>query len=765
MMKDPRSIHVNQENQDSSNSNNTREATKTIDCLQQVIQRFSDHHDRISKEDAISFWRLSSSEVATGSGNGRFPQESVSQEAQQPAETWPDTTPTKSTTSINTHESATKQNSNKRTLQDIVHRYAPVGLESQFEQLYCLLHPCLVVREQESNAAAFCLGHRGMGKSILVERCLQAFQDEISCSQVPQTNNSREDNNNDTSTVNIPVVKMPTMFRVVRVHGILIPGHDVGLVVKDMLQQLSQAALQESGDAIMEQLDNNNSPQNINNQPDLNQSSSKSTTPSMNDLERQASKRLKKRKEEQSLRLRMSTFDSNLQLLGETLKLARVDRIPILIVLDEVDAFLGGSSASDSNSQNHSSTSNTNGGSGQMEAIGGRDRQLLFYTLMERVATQNSNICLIGLTQHLALRSKLEKRIKSRMEGVSKEIFVGPCSSMSSLTSILLSHVTPQQTNHIDITAANDASSILNTTSTEDNQENPWTVLHGQISQLLSPPNALEKHNESNVNSVQRRVWETLQREYRMGRSVRWFSRIFTYALSLYRGEWIRYRRRQRCQAENEPTTEKPPLFEACHLLDALVAQGASISTVPRGGSGNQTNSSNKDQNNDKRKRQSNLVIMTGTAKQAPTAVDPRIQALLDLSAPQVCLILTARRLLARDAQWNGETTSPPPLTLGRLLQEYSNFRSNQQRYSRHLLWVSFQELLELNLFRPASDHCGTGPFQYEHQRNVYRSASEAEDIPLHLLLDINREVMEALQSNILECPTALREWARKTNT
>lgn len=763
-MVDPHSIHTNQENQDiGNNSNNIREATKTVHCLQQVIHRFSDHHEGISKEDAISFWRSKPTEAATNSGNGSLTtQENVSQEAQHPAATLQDmTTPMKSTTST-THESSTHKKSIKRTLQDIVHRYAPVGLESQFEQLYCLLHPCLVVREQESNAAAFCLGHRGMGKSILVERCLQAFQDEISCQTIGASSGaSVEDNKHNIGTANAHVT-IPTMFRVVRVHGILIPGHDVGLVVKDMLQQLSQAALQESGDA-MEQLDGNHSPQNNKNQPDPNQSSSKSTSPFTHDLEHQASKRLKRRKEERSLRLRMSTFDSNLQLLGETLKLARVDRIPILIVLDEVDAFLGGSSASDSNSQNHSSTNNTNGGSGQMEAIGGRDRQLLFYTLMERVATQNSNICLIGLTQHLALRSKLEKRIKSRMEGVSKEIFVGPCSSMSSLTSILLSHVAPQQANHKDITTPNDPSTMLNT-STDDNKENPLTVLHGQIAQLLSPPNAHEKHNDSNANSVQQRVWETLQREYRMGRSVRWFSRIFTYALSLYRGEWIRYRRRQRCKAENDPNTEKPPHFEACHLLDALVAQGAFISTVPRG-SGNQINSSNKDQNSDKRKRQSHLVIMTGTTKQAPTAVDPRIQALLDLSAPQVCLILTARRLLARDAQWNGETTSPPPLTLGRLLQEYSNFRSNQQRYSRHLLWVAFQELLELNLFRPASDHCGTGPFQYEHQRNVYRSASEAEDVPLHLLLDINREVMEALQSNVLECPTALREWARKTNT
>ena len=54
------------------------------------------------------------------------------------------------------------QNSTTATtaLKDIVHTYAPVGLESQFEQLYGLLHPCLVSSEDSNNAAAFLLGPR-----------------------------------------------------------------------------------------------------------------------------------------------------------------------------------------------------------------------------------------------------------------------------------------------------------------------------------------------------------------------------------------------------------------------------------------------------------------------------------------------------------------------------------------------------------------------------------------------------------------------------
>ena len=232
----------------------------------------------------------------------------------------------------------------------------------------------------------------------------------------------------------------------------------------------------------------------------------------------------------------------------------------------------------------------------------------------------------------------------------------------------------------------------------------------------------------------------------------------------------MQYRRRQRRKALKQEqqlanmNLEKPPVFEAGHLMDALVAQGASISYNITYNSKDQANN-----DHDKRKSSSSFVLMsgasTGSNKRTYLAVDPRIQALLDLSGPQVALVLAARRILTRDAQWNGETTSPPPLTLGRMLQEYQNFRSNQQRFSRHLLWIAFLDLLETNVFRPAMDHCGTGPFQYEHQRITYSNVTEAEDVPLHLLVDINRELMEALQSNVLECSTALKEWAKKTNT
>ena len=269
-----------------------------------------------------------------------------------------------------------------------------------------------------------------------------------------------------------------------------------------------------------------------------------------------------------------------------------------------------------------------------------------------------------------------------------------------------------------------------------------------------------------------------------MGRNIRWFSRIFTMALSLYRTEWMRFRRRL-ATSQNNNQAIACPRFKASHVLDALITQGASINSTLAPHHQKQNSSSQRINNHHpthKRKRSNNDTATTSLGgilfqkeNSSASASDPRIQALLDLSAPQVALVLAARRILSRDAQWNGgETASPPPpLTLGRMLQEYSNFvrtSAHNQRFDRRLLWVAFTELLEINLFRPASDHCGTGPFQYyydHHQQasGMYSSMSEAEDIPMHLLVDINRELMEALQDNLLECSTAMREWGRKTNS
>jgi hypothetical protein len=66
---------------------------------------------------------------------------------------------------------------------------------------------------------------------------------------------------------------------------------------------------------------------------------------------------------------------------------------------------------------------------------------------------------------------------------------------------------------------------------------------------------------------------------------------------------------------------------------------------------------------------------------------------------------------------------------------------------------------------RPSADHTGGGPLQYTYSQNYYAMDFITwSRMPLHLPVDIDRELGEALKNNLLECSTALREWGKKKN-
>jgi hypothetical protein len=551
-----------------------------------------------------------------------------------------------------------------RSISNVSKLYAPVGLEQQFKELYTMLHPCLVQRDGKNNASAFLQGTRGSGKTLLLNQCLQAFQDELSL----QTN-----------------TKAP--FRIVRLNGIMIPGDNVAIVVKEILRQLSTAAFQQTADrnsaaaavAVAKEEEEGDSP----NRPQK-RSKTKSTE-----------------RMEKLLRLRQSNFTNNLQLLNEILQLACVDCIPVLFVLDELDAFVGTSGGSFALQEDTRSTVMT-------ENVG-KDRQLLLYHLLDRVATQGSFICFVGSTSHQGIMGMLEKRIRSRAEGTSRFIHFGPCPTFASLVSLLTSKCLDN--NDAD---ANGAS------------------FHQQVSQLLSSPPI------DNAETTHSRVYKALQRDYRLGKGIRWFSRVFSLAISLYRQDCTMRLHTIRSQslAPGETLSEPWPVFQAQYLADALMDMNSSLST----------DIGDRD-----------LVLVDGVAS------DPRIQALVDLSGPQVALLLSARRVLARDGIREDTTT---PLTLDRMLEEYRSYKGSSNRYGGHVLSKSFRDLLELSVFQPAADHSGGGPLQYIHDPSNFSLAdvNTAGRIPLHLTVDVRRELRKALEKNLLDCSTALREWGRKTN-
>jgi hypothetical protein len=82
----------------------------------------------------------------------------------------------------------------------------PVGLEQPFNELYSLLHPCLVDHNKKSNVVALVMGKRGTGKTLLVEHTLATLQQETMCP-----------------------------FCVVCLNGLAIHGNDVGYAVKEII--------------------------------------------------------------------------------------------------------------------------------------------------------------------------------------------------------------------------------------------------------------------------------------------------------------------------------------------------------------------------------------------------------------------------------------------------------------------------------------------------------------------------------------------------
>jgi Cdc6-like AAA superfamily ATPase len=161
-------------------------------------------------------------------------------------------------------------------------------------------------------------------------------------------------------------------FHTLRLNGLVIRGNDVGFAVNELVRQLSELAVLHDGET------------------------------GTNDL----------------VRLKRTTFTSNLALLDEMLHLAKVHHRPILIILDEMDAFAGSSAQLDV-------ASNT------MERSA--DRQLLLYHILDRVSTPGSSVCFIGITSHLAAISLLEKRVRSRAEGTAQIFIVNPLASQSAL--------------------------------------------------------------------------------------------------------------------------------------------------------------------------------------------------------------------------------------------------------------------------------------------------------------------------------------------
>ena len=526
-------------------------------------------------------------------------------------------------------------------------RTPPIGLESQYRELYRVLERGLMPTNNEKrNVCALLMGPRGHGKTLVLEQCLS----ELQCQ---------------------------SKFRIVRLNGLLLRGHDVTVVVKEILRQLTEMA------------------------------SSQGST---------GSSSIRSRKEAMALRSRQSSFLSSLLLLEEVLRLAKVDQIPILIILQDMDSFL-------SNKKKEK-------------------KQLLLYHLLDRVADHGSYLSLVGMTPRLSTVGMLEKRVKSRAEGTSTILYFGHPPDFATLSNILLSNF-----------QIKDASQDFDHQSQKE-LENGIYKLQNDLRQILT----YDKKNKTTKSSIHHnhheceKIQGLLKRAYAQGKDIRWFSRVLTVSLSLL--------------AQDEKTTLSPK-----YLWEGLMYVNGGVSFDPKIFQQSQVRIASSNNTDDRTTDGRKCVNNTFQSDYAPLdrngkplkmdgllGCDGRILALLDCPGPQIALLLAARRILLRQDEQEKEEL---PLTYERMVMEYQssfvqkNKSMGPDRYDLRILYPSFLHLVHVDLLKPATDHTGGAMYQYYHTNNT----KNLQRCPMHLNVQMHDELGILLKHNMLDCTTSLRDW------
>ena len=604
--------------------------------------------------------------------------------------------------------------------ESILKRFAPPGLETQFKQLYTIIFPSLyraptTTRNHDtdtnnstqhlsslsssstisSSSAAILMGTKGSGKSLLLDRVLAACQE-----QQQQFFNC----NSGTGGPDAGETAVVPLYRMVTINGIVCRGQDVSSVVYEIIRQLSEIAFQSTS--------NNNN--NNNNNDD-------------NDQQQQRRRRKRQKMDKHMLRLRKSAFTSNLALLESTLEIADADGIPILLVLDELDSF-------------------TEEG----------ERQMLLYHFLDRVATPGSNLILVGITSSFSALTLLEKRIRSRAEGTAKIIYLRTPPTYQGLLNILEYKLK-------DCTVGKDIIKSLSHYPkyvTETNSNKGGGSGGGgdgdgrtkETSTVEQQKNSNRKNGNNTTTEEDIKISVAMEREFRLGRDLRWFSRVIAATLSLYRHDCLMAmpsenhrdeigRRTSETAADasnEEDLIVLPNNFHTMYIRNAMIMMGASVFDAVAAS------------------RQPDLCIVDGVA------TSPRLQALLDLSTPQVAVLLAVKRILTREEHRNQAVAAP--LTMERILKEYESFRrgSTSSVGNAKLLKRAAYHLMEHGLLVPSMDHSGGGPMQYCVTK-MYRNLDNYRilRLPLQVPLEIDRELGKALELNLLECPTALKEWGK----
>mmetsp|Transcript_49321 Transcript_49321/g.50126 ORF Transcript_49321/g.50126 Transcript_49321/m.50126 type:complete len:455 (-) Transcript_49321:1899-3263(-) len=428
------------------------------------------------------------------------------------------------------------------------------------------------------------------------------------------------------------------------------------------------------------------------------------------EIEQQRRHRKRQKMDRYLLRSRRSSFTSNLALLEFTLQIADADGIPILLVLDELDSF-------------------TEEG----------ERQMLLYHFLDRVATPGSNLILVGITSSFSALTLLEKRVRSRAEGTAKIIYLRTPPTYQGLLHVMEHKlkdclvgrgIIQRLSHHCPKYGIGSNKEKRNNGDKEDRETIKAKSLE-EVNTISNHDKA--RNNRKDVDDILEEAIKlsiAMEREFRLGKDIRWFSRVIAASLSLYRHDCLM------AMPHNDMTEGLILNFHTKYISNAMVMMGASVFE------------------NVAASIQPDLCIVDGMA------VSSRLQALLDLSTPQVALLLSARRILKREEHRDQIVTTP--LIMERILKEYESFRrgSTSSKGNSKLLRRAAYHLMEQGLLVPSMDHSGGGPMQYCVAK-IYRNLDNYRilRLPLQIPLDIDRELGKALELNLLECPTALKEW------
>ena len=590
---------------------------------------------------------------------------------------------------------------------------APPELEKQYRELFGTLSRGLIGGDSGShrihgggrdhsgaeaprNVSAVLMGPKGNGKSLVLERAL---------AEIRRIGGGVE---GDEGKGGVKTSRGTSLFRIVRLNGLLVRGDDVGGIVREIVRQLSEIAEREH---ILRR-------KRLRVQKDLDEDRDDDGTISS-----------------KLLRLRHSSFTSNLSLLDETLRIAFIDSIPIVIVLDELDAFLS-SGGPPSAVLGDAGIGAGGGPASTLTGPSQSERQLLLYHLLDRVADHGSLLSLVGITSRLSTVGMFEKRVKSRAEGTSKVIYFGHPKTFEGLVKIMASK--------FDKERAQDCAGGYS------------QRLRDQLKDILLP--SARKASDHNGNceeeSDSERVREMFQRNYNLGRDVRWFCRVLSEALSLLAEDF----QSAPYSSDNGGSEGDKIDLTPGYLMEGLVAMGGTFGVSDSDRLGAIVGGGHRAQD-------AGGQMRVGDDNSA--AADPRLRALLDLPPPQLAVLLAARRVLRRDdTRADDDASRRPALTYDRLRAEYHLYRrtaAGGHALGSRAFFKAFVHLVETDLVRPAADHTGGGALQY-----LYRKGSELTDemtakkVPLHILVDVERELERMLKDGRLDCPTLLKEWGMR---